>query len=114
MIPEVTTELANRTSRRGFLGRTSGLLAGVVGLGTGALVLADSAGATGCGCPSGNCKKCESVSCPCVGNRIAFAYYCDSCITGQFDHYECSQITCGARVPGNLPMVQYTGRDRWA
>lgn len=91
MIEGMAAELANRASRRSFLGRTAKILVGVVGGGVAAGAMAQPAHA---GCSCGNPIPCEYIYCPCVGGRIALANYCGSCLSGCFHSYSCTTITC--------------------
>lgn len=95
LVDSAAVSLANRTSRRGFLGRTSTLLVGLVGGGAlTALLAGTAAGAepnattASCSCPN----PCLAwINCTCGPSRIMKHYQCPQC-----RDYLCEYQVCGS------------------
>lgn len=90
MVSTLTSELANRTSRRSFLGKSTKLLLGIVGAGAVAGTLAEPAFAQ-CECQTP--IQCELGDCLCAGSRHTWVWRCGDC-NGCVHHETCSEVTC--------------------
>jgi hypothetical protein len=99
MTARLTEEFANRTSRRGFIGRSAKFLVAIVGTSTAAGIFAGEAFAD---CTCEKTVECEYVSCPCVGSRFALTHRCNDCF-GCLHHYTCTTMTC----VGGSPQLRY-------
>jgi len=96
VVASAATELANRTSRRSFLARSSKLLLSVVGGAVVAGVAAEAAFAA-CNCPphTGFCSsECPSANCPGDPPRAYTCYPCPNCDTPENQRCCCTGVTC--------------------
>jgi hypothetical protein len=90
MVLTAATELANRTSRRGFLARSGKLALGVVGVSTLALLTAETARAGCTNCPN-PCLYFTNCSC---SPYYRFYYMCPSCTYTVCLYSTCTNIGC--------------------
>lgn len=94
IVSKTASGIANRNSRRGFLGRSGTFVLGIVGASTLAGAVAEQAHAADlCPCSSGN-GCLTQYTCDCVGSRLAGHYACPSCEDVQCTYTRCTLITC--------------------
>ena len=86
----VTTGIAERTSRRSFLGRSGKWLLGAVGGGTLFALSAQSARAQGCSCSNPCLYKTDCTCYP----KYRFYYQCPDCNTNQCQYSTCTNFGC--------------------